>query len=218
MFRNKVDVLSAAGLLRIHLTRGKCAVVDDTAENRQLLVNHKFYYWPQSDTRYFDKGYAITWMNKKHVSLHRLILGCTGKAVGDHFNRCTLDCRRCNLRVIDMRANAINRPFMQRKMNGIHKLRRDGRLVGYSVQWTRADGGKGKQHVSIKKYEDEAVYVAMYLRNKARAGLDHYKLAATLPPEYNSARHALHPKYFDDAVQVDESEPAAFVVDVAKQV
>lgn len=71
MFRNKVEVLSADELLRVHLTDGKCAIVDDTPENRMLLATQKFSYSP---SRGCPITHVIVRNQRKTVSLGNLVL------------------------------------------------------------------------------------------------------------------------------------------------
>ena len=67
MFKNKVEVLTADNLLRVHLTQGKCTVVDDTVANRELLVNCRFVY-------HTARRCAVTRMRGRMVALSRLIV------------------------------------------------------------------------------------------------------------------------------------------------
>jgi hypothetical protein len=210
MFRNKVEVLSAAGLLRIHLTRGKCAIVDDTVENRQLLVDHTFRYQPQR-RKASCQGYAVTSVLDRTTMLHNMVLMPPNGLVCDHYNRYTLDCRRVNLRAVTVRTNTLNRTTF---MHSMSMITYDKHRRCYNVQWVTPKGKHANYRVYRKKYEEESLYVALYIRNQIRKRFDHYRVVQVPPPSYDSSVHALDSKYFDAAIEVDPTAPVAFVARV----
>lgn len=90
----------------------------------------KQYHW----TTDMD-GYAVATKQNIHISLHRLIMGCTkgDNKIVDHINRNKLDNRKSNLRFVSCRDNNLNRDY-------INFLRSD-------VVWMN-DGQKQK-HVAV---------------------------------------------------------------------
>lgn len=80
------------------------AIVDSQDADRVRM-----HRWKMTRSVY-GIGYAITKVDGKTVSMHRLIFGqsCDGSIV-DHINGNTLDNRRCNLRIADDAQNQWNR-------------------------------------------------------------------------------------------------------------
>lgn len=75
------------------------------------------------------KGYAeTTSSNKKNISLHLLIMnriGINDGLVVDHINRNRLDNRRCNLRLITLQQNAMNRSIRSDNKVGVSNVYMD---------------------------------------------------------------------------------------------
>lgn len=78
----------------IKLTHGYEAVVDD--EDYEMVNAIKWY----PHKRPSGCVYAVGWMNKKNISMHRLILNPPKHLVCDHLNGDGLDNRRCNIRTV----------------------------------------------------------------------------------------------------------------------
>lgn len=113
-------------------------------EDYELIKN---YAW------YEHQGYIKTVVNGKNISLHRLVMGVVDKnGVVDHINRCRTDCRKNNLRIVDIATNNKNRA----------RYRQDGSKVGvYKVgknKW-RANIGLNSKCVTLGTFDtyDEAV-------------------------------------------------------------
>lgn len=79
----------------VELTQGKVALVDDDD-----------YEWVKDIPWYFDKGHGYATatvggrLHKKHIKLHRVIMGEPEGMFVDHINRVRLDCRKENLRIV----------------------------------------------------------------------------------------------------------------------
>lgn len=86
-------------IVSIEDTNGNRAYIDK--EDLLKVIDYTFYK--------YNNGYFATVRNKKLILLHRLITGANSDLVVDHINRCKLDNRRCNLRVITQKENILNR-------------------------------------------------------------------------------------------------------------
>lgn len=82
----------------IILTRGKTALVDDS--DYPYLSQFKWHC-----THY---GYAVRFLGRKVVWMHRLILNAPTSLTVDHINRNKLDNRRANLRLATHAENCRN--------------------------------------------------------------------------------------------------------------
>jgi hypothetical protein len=86
----------------IHLTKGAVALVDD--EDFEALSGRRWYATVMAG----GLTYAATRIDRRNVTMHRLLLDAPEGHVIDHANGNTLDNRRANLRVATVRQNNIN--------------------------------------------------------------------------------------------------------------
>lgn len=86
-------------IVSIEDSNGNRAYIDK--EDLPKVIDYTFY---KNNT-----GYFVTQRNKKLILLHRLITEPDSDLVVDHINRCKLDNRKCNLRVICQKDNILNR-------------------------------------------------------------------------------------------------------------
>ena len=94
----------------------------------------KDYQW------YFNgDGYIMGWdkIAHKHIFLHRLVTGCPSRMYVDHINHVKYDNRKCNLRVVTMGQNNINKIP---KFNG---------NTGETGVYYRRDRNKYVAHITI---------------------------------------------------------------------
>lgn len=89
----------------IKLTRGMVALVDD--EDFERINAHKWY----AHKAHHGAFYAArkVWDTKKHIAMHREIIGAPDGKEVDHINADTLDNRRSNLRLCTTVENFHNR-------------------------------------------------------------------------------------------------------------
>lgn len=97
-------------MMQIKLTNGKVAFVDD--KDYPTISQYKWYYH-----KYRDKEYAKTYINRKKVSMHRLILGLVGPEI-DHRDGNGLNNQRFNLRYATKQQNAANRGPQRNNTSG----------------------------------------------------------------------------------------------------
>jgi hypothetical protein len=78
----------------------------------ETIVDEDIYYKLQEFSWWYKTkikgGYVLGNVNKKNILLHRFILNYYGKDVVDHINSNPLDNRKCNLRVVTKKQNAMN--------------------------------------------------------------------------------------------------------------
>lgn len=115
-------------------------------EDYDLIKN---YHW------YEYQGYVKTVVKGKNISLHRLVMGVINENnIIDHINRKRNDCRKENLRIVDIKINNQNR----------NRYRKDGSKVGvYQVgknKWKATIGLNSKSVIlGIFDTYDKAVAV-----------------------------------------------------------
>jgi hypothetical protein len=141
----------------IILTQGKKTIVDDCDYD---LV--KKYNWHALKGRH--TFYALTRIDGKYISMHRLILGLKDRLQwGDHKNGNGLINTRDNLRVSSPSQNAINRKHQwsknkSSKFNGVTKRVRNKKQI-----WSATICKDGK-HKFIGQFKDELSAALAYDR------------------------------------------------------
>lgn len=112
------------GTHSVPLTRGMVAIIDSSDAPSVGTLN-----W--CAVRYSRTWYACSRRNRKHVYLHREVMGHPVDKDVDHRNLNGLDCRRENLRVASKSQNAHNAPAQRRNTSGFKgaSLHRTGRWL-----------------------------------------------------------------------------------------
>ena len=109
-----------------------------------------------------SSGYATTNLEDgKFAAYHYLILECPDGYVRDHINRDRLDNRLCNLRVVNQKANCINRTLIPPKETGKIGVTYDkGRKKPYRAQITYRDENniKRKKTKNFELLDDAIAY------------------------------------------------------------
>lgn len=89
------------------------------------------------------RGYAIGYIDGENILMHHLIFGKPPKGkVVDHINRNKLDNRRCNLRFVPQRINAINSTIQKNNTSGYKGVTFEKRRNKWLAQCVY----KGKNH------------------------------------------------------------------------
>lgn len=97
---------------KVKLTQGKYALVDK--EDFEMVSKHANWQ--------FNQGYAVHTFVGGVILMHRLIVSAKKGEIIDHINRDTLDNRKSNLRVGDVRHNLANQPkTIKRKTTSKYK-------------------------------------------------------------------------------------------------
>lgn len=111
----------------------KCKIVGDIVEV-ELINTDKVTICDAKDFGLVSKhrwrmngsGYAITYINRNPVGMHRLISNCPDGMEVDHINRERLDNRRSNLRICTKTQNAINQGLRSSNSSGYTGVRKHG--------------------------------------------------------------------------------------------
>lgn len=161
---------------RIYLSgkraKGKYTIMDDDIYERLMREDRTLY--PTSD------GYPRTYMNEKHITLHRLVIGVEnipkGKQV-DHINDNRLDNRRTNLRVCTDNENRRNRKSPKRS-NSNSEMHSDFKGVNkHSKDVYRAT-------LSVKEEDGKTHYYAKSFNNEIDAALFYNRMVMDKQGEY----------------------------------
>lgn len=109
-------------MIRIHLTKGKEAIIDD--EDLELILNHKWHAHIGSNTRtnYYAAAMVKDLSTKKRqrqIRMHRLIMNAGVGDEVDHINHDTLDNRKCNLRLVTHAENMRNKALQHNNKTGV---------------------------------------------------------------------------------------------------
>lgn len=100
----------------IQISRGMVALVDD--EWFDELNKHKWYAHP-AGRRCYAMRCTGGRLNKKHITMHRVILNPKNKTLDiDHINGNGLDNRRSNLRLATRSENMFNRGYQTNNKSG----------------------------------------------------------------------------------------------------
>lgn len=130
----------------VRLFCGMMALIDPC--DRAVVGGHK---WHRKIHRrkFSERIYAATFINGKHVYMHRLLLGAKPREIVDHVSGNGLDNRRCNLRFVNAAQNVWNSRPKGKTLKGIS--RKKNRFVAAIVQY-----GKRTRLGSFKTQEDAA--------------------------------------------------------------
>lgn len=112
----------------------KCRVVGEIVEvelinSDSVVVCDKADYLYVSSHRWrlTNSGYAMTYVDRKGVFMHRAIAACPKGLEIDHINHNKMDNRRCNLRIVTRGQNALNQPLRKTNTSGYKGVRPHGK-------------------------------------------------------------------------------------------
>lgn len=74
-----------------------------------------------------NSGYAMTYMNRTGVFMHRHIMSCPRGYEVDHVNHNKFDNRRANLRIVTRKQNALNLTVRKDSKSGVRGVRKHGK-------------------------------------------------------------------------------------------
>jgi len=184
-FKNRVwrFVWMGVALLHIELTRGLFGIADDTEQVREELRQNRYHA---------RRCYIGAWIDGRHQFLHNRLMGRTGMESDgltvDHCNRKGLDCRKCNMRLLTKRQQALN-----------HNLRSDNKTHHRGIRlqnpnratpcWTYAYYKSGKRvketHFCFTEAtKSQKLAEAIAFRDGIEAMDDDYCLVKTVPIGY----------------------------------
>jgi hypothetical protein len=137
---------STSGFVTGHRNRGRTSwgrkkpggFPDGVQIDPEDAIKYGVYRWSLSGNGYVQRHHVIEPCKYTKLRLHREILGFPDGVV-DHVNGDKLDCRRCNLRVIDLQGNAQNQRLSQLNTSG-HR----------GVSWNKAQG-KWYAHAKVNR-------------------------------------------------------------------
>lgn len=86
-----------------------------TRKGQPILCDDTDYEWLNQYVWYLAEGYALSWIDGKTISMHRLIMPVEPPLVVDHIDRWRANNHRSNLRPVTRQENALNasRPRIQ---------------------------------------------------------------------------------------------------------
>ncbi|MDR3540326.1 MAG: hypothetical protein P4L69_05085 [Desulfosporosinus sp.] len=183
-FKNRVWRFTWMGvaLLQIELTRGLFGIADDTEQVREELRQNRYHA---------RECYIGSWIDGRHQFLHNRLLDRTSKEsdgiTADHYNRMGLDCRKCNLRLLTKRQQALN-----------HNLRSDNKTHYRSIRlqnpknpapcWTYTYYKYGKGRTRCFSFTEatklQKLAEAVAFRDGVEAVDDDFRLVKSTPMGY----------------------------------
>lgn len=153
----------------------ECVVKSNNGEIKTFIIDSKDYEFISIRNWYINEsGYVISWMDKKHIRLHRLIINPNDGFDIDHINGNTLDNRRKNLRICTRQQNSMNQKNHSNNTSGKSGVTFNKK----SKKWCVSIGYKYKRiFIGYYKTKDEAInarmkaekeYYGEYARNEAK--------------------------------------------------
>ena len=139
-----------------------------TRKGEEFIFDKDDYELVSKYTWYTEKkGYFIAWVveRKKHVFLHRLVLGDIPDGyVVDHINRDRADNRKCNLRICTNSENILNAGLSKANKSGYKGVSWDKRSGKWVVNITI-----NRKHIYIGSFKD----IDDVVRARDKYALDH---------------------------------------------
>lgn len=157
----KEEIRIYNGYALVSLSQDKYAKIDIDD-----IPKIKKYIWCAKGEQ--DRFYAVTYIGRKHLRMHRYIMSCPDNMQVDHINHKTLDNRKCNLRICTQSQN---------NMNQIQQKGRSSKFKG--VGWRR---DKNKWCAKIKK-DSKTVFIG-YFDDEIDAAKSYNKKAKELFGEF----------------------------------
>ena len=153
---------------RINLSQGLYAIIDKEDEDR--VNKHKWCAVFQTNSNNY---YAYSMIDGKHCSLSHFILNhdpkkTKGKFVVDHINRNPLDNRKCNLRIVSIRQNNINKNKQKNNKSGIVGVSHDKKNFKYIAYWSEGVRKRKQQSFVYGKENKDNIHAKKIAKKKAK--------------------------------------------------
>lgn len=140
----------------IKLTQNQIALIDD--DDLEKVSNHNWYSHKRT-----NKFYAESTINKKHIHLHRFILGVNdSNIIIDHIDGNSLNNQKSNLRLCSFAENQMNKkPYKNAPISNIKGIS----FISATKKW-RAQIQSSKKKIYIGVFDDYK-NAALAYNNKA---------------------------------------------------
>jgi len=112
--RDRNEIAIKDGYAEIIIYNSKCLEIARTIIDIEDIDRVKDYKWHFVNKQRYIKAK----MNGKYICLHRFLLNCTEKELGDHINHNVLDNRKDKLRSCTYQGNAINKGLSKNNTSG----------------------------------------------------------------------------------------------------
>ena len=95
-------------------------VIMYTIKGESFIVDLDDFWKVKNICWHTDKdGYARGYLNGKSIFLHRYIMKCSDDMIVDHINHDVADNRKCNLRIVTISQNCMNRRLATNNSSGV---------------------------------------------------------------------------------------------------
>jgi hypothetical protein len=146
--------------IEVPLSNGLVALVD--ADDLVLVGGYRWHHKPEKR----GPGYAMAFVGRRPIYMHRVILSAPAELEVDHRNGDGLDNRRDNLRLATQAQNMQNKPAYRTSTSGIRGVTYHGVQTG------------GKHHVTYHRTMEAAAIAVVGMRQRllpfSTERLDHH--------------------------------------------
>ena len=131
--------------------KDKTIIIDN--EDKELFDSYK---WCLIKARMkAEKYYVATFINKKTVYLHRLVINAEKGQIVDHINSNSLDCRKINLRISD---------YSKNRYNANPSINKKSKYKGVYIR-----KGRNKKYYSMIQMNNRVIYLGSFYTEEEAA-------------------------------------------------